>query len=107
MPPSSIPVRSERSVCSVNAGSEPQQVVGSTHAQTPARCWSPCSSQLPAPASATASATDCIEEHRALVRTNLRALLKEGINPLSFFDRDYKKVCACLMCVCVFGVCVS
>jgi hypothetical protein len=32
------------------------------------------------------------EEHRALVRTNLRALLEEGINPLSFFDRDYKKV---------------
>jgi hypothetical protein len=32
------------------------------------------------------------EEHRALVRTNLRALLQEGINPLSFFDRDYKKV---------------
>lgn len=31
------------------------------------------------------------EEHRALVRTNLRALLEEGINPLSFFDRDYKK----------------
>ena len=34
----------------------------------------------------------CAEEHRALVRTNLRALLNEGINPLSFFDRDYKKV---------------
>jgi hypothetical protein len=32
------------------------------------------------------------EEHRALVRTNLRALLEQGINPLSFFDRDYKKV---------------
>jgi hypothetical protein len=31
------------------------------------------------------------EEHRAMVRTQLRALLKEGINPLSFFDRDYKK----------------
>jgi hypothetical protein len=27
------------------------------------------------------------------VRTNLRALLAEGINPLNFFDRDYKKVC--------------
>lgn len=34
----------------------------------------------------------CTEEHRALVRTNLRALLDQGINPLSFFDRDYKKV---------------
>lgn len=34
----------------------------------------------------------CTEEHRALVRTNLRALLEQGINPLSFFDRDYKKV---------------
>uniref|UniRef100_A0A383WGP6 Acyl-coenzyme A oxidase n=1 Tax=Tetradesmus obliquus TaxID=3088 RepID=A0A383WGP6_TETOB len=31
------------------------------------------------------------EEHRAMVRTQLRALLKEGINPLTFFDRDYKK----------------
>ena len=26
-----------------------------------------------------------------MVRTQLRALLKEGINPLTFFDRDYKK----------------
>lgn len=26
------------------------------------------------------------------MRTNLRALLEQGINPLSFFDRDYKKV---------------
>jgi hypothetical protein len=31
------------------------------------------------------------EEHRAMVRTQLRALLEVGINPLSFFDRDYKK----------------
>eukprot|EP00879_Flechtneria_rotunda_P007853 GHRR01008229.1.p1 GENE.GHRR01008229.1~~GHRR01008229.1.p1 ORF type:complete len:205 (+),score=54.74 GHRR01008229.1:163-777(+) len=31
------------------------------------------------------------EEHRALVRTQLRALLDQGINPLLFFDRDYKK----------------
>lgn len=31
------------------------------------------------------------EEHRALVRSQLRALLESGINPLSFFDRDYKK----------------
>jgi hypothetical protein len=26
-----------------------------------------------------------------MVRTQLRALLEVGINPLSFFDRDYKK----------------
>ncbi|GBG00215.1 hypothetical protein Rsub_12700 [Raphidocelis subcapitata] len=31
------------------------------------------------------------EEHRSLVRAQLRALLETGINPLSFFDRDYKK----------------
>eukprot|EP00878_Enallax_costatus_P017218 GHUV01018077.1.p1 GENE.GHUV01018077.1~~GHUV01018077.1.p1 ORF type:complete len:603 (+),score=125.83 GHUV01018077.1:149-1957(+) len=31
------------------------------------------------------------EERRALVRTQLHALLDSGINPLSFFDRDYKK----------------
>lgn len=31
------------------------------------------------------------EERRALVRTQLQALLDSGINPLSFFDRDYKK----------------
>ena len=41
---------------------------------------------------AVASWSACTEEHRALVRTNLRALLDQGINPLSFFDRDYKKV---------------
>ena len=32
------------------------------------------------------------EERRALVRTQLRALLEQGISPLSFFDRDYAKV---------------
>jgi hypothetical protein len=26
-----------------------------------------------------------------MVRTQLRALLEVGINPLSFFDRDYRK----------------
>lgn len=31
------------------------------------------------------------EEHRALVRAQLRALLEQGINPLSYFDRDYRK----------------
>jgi len=31
------------------------------------------------------------EQHREQVRKQLRALLEEGINPLNFFDRDYKK----------------
>jgi acyl-CoA oxidase len=31
------------------------------------------------------------EEHREQVRKQLGALLEEGINPLTFFDRDYKK----------------
>lgn len=33
------------------------------------------------------------------MRTNLRELLKQGINPLAFFDRDYKKVGVCV-CTC-------
>jgi acyl-CoA oxidase len=31
------------------------------------------------------------EEHRELVRKQLMALLSIGVNPLSFFDRDYRK----------------
>jgi hypothetical protein len=48
-------------------------------------------------------ATQHTEERRALVRTQLRELLAQGINPLSFFDRDYKKyfyLAGVRMCVC-------
>jgi hypothetical protein len=31
------------------------------------------------------------EEHRSMVRKQLHALLDAGFNPLSFFDKDYRK----------------
>lgn len=41
------------------------------------------------------------EEHRALVRRNLYALLETGQNPLSYFDRDYRKYFYLAECLAV------
>lgn len=41
------------------------------------------------------------------MRTNLRALLAEGINPLNFFDRDYKKVWGAMVYNYYIYCCVS
>ncbi len=35
------------------------------------------------------------EEHRAMVRRQLRALLEQGINPLNFFDRHVSSQGCC------------
>lgn len=62
-------------------------------AEREARCW-------PTAHSPRETHTDCslaflypspAEEHRSLVRAQLRALLEAGVNPLTYFDRDYKK----------------